>query len=229
VRIAILETDPIFCGGLISALERDPNLRVVGTAASMEEASSIAVAGVADVWLVDASVGVGQVAVWMGRLRSKHPETCVLVWDNLTSEAARRQLLRSGVRGWIGRKLPLDALCEALRAEVMTPAGPAAAVNAMVQSAARRLTLREREITELIRQGLKNREIAERMGITAGTVKVHLMHVFEKTGLRGRVQLAECAAKLLEATDCAPAEITGEGAVGARAGGGVEARAGGGD
>lgn len=199
VRVAILETDPIFAGGLTSALERDPGFRVVGVAASIEDASSIAMAGVADVWLVDASVGIGQFSAWMSRLRSRHPETCVLVWDNVTSEAARRQLLRSGVRGWIGRKLPLEALREALRAEVAAPAGMETP-NAMVRSAARRLTVREREITGFVQQGLKNREIAERMGITAGTVKVHLMHVFEKTGLRGRTQLAECAAQLLEAT-----------------------------
>ena len=197
IRVAILEGDPIFAGGLVSALEYDPRFRVIGSAASLDAASSLAAAGVADVWLVDASVGTGSLSSWMGRLRSKFPETCVLAWDNITSEAGRRQLLRSGIRGWIGRKLPLDALREALLSEFAAPAGEAPAINAMVQSAARRLTERERQITGYVQQGLKNREIADRMGITAGTVKVHLMHVFEKTGLRGRAQLAECAQQLL--------------------------------
>lgn len=197
IRVAILEADPIFAGGLSSALEHDARFQVVGSAASIEAASSIASAGVADVWLVDASVGAGQLSSWMTRLRSRYPETCVLVWDSVTSEAARRQLLRSGIRGWIGRKLPLDALREALLSELSVPAGESSSANAMVQSAARRLTERERQITGYVQQGLKNREIADRMGITAGTVKVHLMHVFEKTGLRGRAQLAECAHQLL--------------------------------
>ena len=57
-------------------------------------------------------------------------------------------------------------------------------------SASVRITPREREIIQLICQGLKNREIAEILGITSGTVKVHLMHIFEKTGTKDRFQLA---------------------------------------
>jgi DNA-binding NarL/FixJ family response regulator len=53
-----------------------------------------------------------------------------------------------------------------------------------------RLTPREREVVHLICRGMKNRQIAENLQITAGTVKVHLMHIFEKTGLKDRLALA---------------------------------------
>jgi DNA-binding NarL/FixJ family response regulator len=55
------------------------------------------------------------------------------------------------------------------------------------------LTSRERQIGKLAATGLRNREIADRLGISAGTVKVHLHNVYRKLGVRGRVQLATYA------------------------------------
>ena len=60
------------------------------------------------------------------------------------------------------------------------------------------MTQREREVVALVKNGLKNREIAETLSITPGTVKVHLMHIFEKTGARDRFELRMQAARLLE-------------------------------
>jgi two-component system, NarL family, nitrate/nitrite response regulator NarL len=48
------------------------------------------------------------------------------------------------------------------------------------------LTRREQEVCDLLQQGLANKEIALEMGIALGTVKIHLKHIFEKTGIRGR-------------------------------------------
>jgi DNA-binding NarL/FixJ family response regulator len=62
-----------------------------------------------------------------------------------------------------------------------------------------RLTPRERQIVALLAQGLKNSEIAKALVISPGTVKVHLMHVFEKTGARDRYELAIRSRKLLGA------------------------------
>ena len=52
------------------------------------------------------------------------------------------------------------------------------------------LTAREQEVLELVEQGCKNKEIAQELGIRPGTVKIHLKHIFEKTGVRGRYGLA---------------------------------------
>ena len=60
-----------------------------------------------------------------------------------------------------------------------------------------RLTPREKQIVHQICEGLKNKEIAEALSITAGTVKVHLMHIFEKTGVKDRFELAIQGRKLL--------------------------------
>jgi DNA-binding NarL/FixJ family response regulator len=52
------------------------------------------------------------------------------------------------------------------------------------------LTAREQQVLELVEQGCKNKEIAQELGIRPGTVKIHLKHIFEKTGVRGRYGLA---------------------------------------
>ena len=52
------------------------------------------------------------------------------------------------------------------------------------------LTGREQQVLELVEQGFKNKEIATELGIRPGTVKIHLKHIFEKTGVRGRYGLA---------------------------------------
>jgi two-component system, NarL family, nitrate/nitrite response regulator NarL len=59
------------------------------------------------------------------------------------------------------------------------------------------LTPRERELVELVRQGLRNRDIGARLGVTEGTVKVYLHAIFDKLGVDNRTELAMRAAELL--------------------------------
>ena len=58
------------------------------------------------------------------------------------------------------------------------------------------LTVRELQVMELIEKGMKNKDIAASLGISIGTVKIHLKHIFEKTGIRGRYGLALSGLKL---------------------------------
>jgi len=64
-------------------------------------------------------------------------------------------------------------------------------------SSAPSLTPRERELIDLVRQGLRNRDIAAELGVTEGTVKVYLHGIFEKLGVDNRTELAMRAAELL--------------------------------
>jgi two-component system nitrate/nitrite response regulator NarP len=59
------------------------------------------------------------------------------------------------------------------------------------------LTPRERELIDLVRQGLRNRDIAAQLGVTEGTVKVYLHAIFDKLGVDNRTELAMRAAQLL--------------------------------
>jgi two-component system nitrate/nitrite response regulator NarL len=97
--------------------------------------------------------------------------------------------------------LPVEALIDCLhavaRGDVWIEGSPEQSPDGTDRRSTPRLTPRERQIVEQICEGLKNKEIAQALSITAGTVKVHLMHIFEKTGVKDRFELAIQGRKLL--------------------------------
>jgi DNA-binding NarL/FixJ family response regulator len=114
--------------------------------------------------------------------------------------------LQMGARGIIRKTQSPGSLLECLR---MVAAGSVYVENVFRSSANNmprrngvlRITPREREIVEFVCRGMKNKEIAEALSITAGTVKVHLMHIFEKTGVKDRFQLALQGRQFLSAAE----------------------------
>jgi DNA-binding NarL/FixJ family response regulator len=115
-----------------------------------------------------------------------------VLWVAELSDMDSFRALQMGARGVITRTQSIETILECLRAvgegNVWLEASNRGA--APRTHGGTRITPREREIIELVCRGLKNKEIAEVMTITPGTVKVHLMHIFEKTGARDRFQLA---------------------------------------
>ena len=100
--------------------------------------------------------------------------------------------MQAGAQGFIRKTAPLRSLLDCLR----TVAGRNACMDDLMFQDAEKpngrsnLTTREQQVAELVEQVLKNKEIARALGICPGTVKIHLKHIFEKTGVRGRYGLA---------------------------------------
>jgi DNA-binding NarL/FixJ family response regulator len=106
-----------------------------------------------------------------------------------------------GARGILKKTLPMQVILDCLR---MVAKG-----NVWIESSISnqfigfinrrtqlRLTPREGQILDLVMQGKKNKQIAQTLQISAGTVKAHLMHIFEKTGVKDRFELAMYGRKL---------------------------------
>jgi DNA-binding NarL/FixJ family response regulator len=110
--------------------------------------------------------------------------------------------LQLGARGILKKTLPVESVLECLRT---VGQGNLWIENSLAEHAvggperrsSPRLTPREREIVHHVCAGLKNKEVAEALSITPGTVKVHLMHIFEKTGVKDRFELAVHGRRLL--------------------------------
>jgi two-component system, NarL family, nitrate/nitrite response regulator NarL len=154
-----------------------------------------------DLILVDQTAGLKMVFQFITDVKSTWAACQPVLWVNDLAEVDCFRALQLGARGIIKKSLSVETLRECLRSvaqgnvwvENSLPHGD----GQSDRRAAPRLTPREKEIVHHICGGLKNREIALALSITAGTVKVHLMHIFEKTGVKDRFELAVHGRRLL--------------------------------
>jgi two-component system nitrate/nitrite response regulator NarL len=144
--------------------------------------------------IVDRAFGIQPVTEWIGELRLSQPSMAIMAWSSAVSEIDVIRLLQAGAQGVVRKTAPLRDLLSCIQSVanggtwmdddlLRETARP-------VSSARSPLTFREMQVMELVEHGLKNKEIGGRLGIQAGTVKIHLKHIFEKTGIRGRYGLA---------------------------------------
>jgi len=147
-----------------------------------------------DLLVIDKSFGVQAIIEFLTQLRRSGAATSPVVWGNSLSEAEALRFLQSGARGIVRKTSESPTLLQCLRS---VGEGISWMEDCVFRDSQRperysrsELTTREQQVLELVEQGLKNKEIARELGIRPGTVKIHLKHIFEKTGVRGRYGLA---------------------------------------
>jgi two-component system, NarL family, nitrate/nitrite response regulator NarL len=145
-----------------------------------------------NVVLIDGSAGLTVALRLVGHLKAAGPAHPVL-WVVDLPEMDSFRALQLGARGIVKKTLGTNTLLECLRqvgsGQIWMQESEQVA-EFLQRKDASRLTPREKEVVRLICQGLRNKQIGEQLRITPGTVKVHLMHIFEKTGLKDRLALA---------------------------------------
>jgi DNA-binding NarL/FixJ family response regulator len=131
-----------------------------------------------------------------------------VLWINELAEVDCFRALQVGARGILKKTMPVDSVLECLRSVNNGNVWIEHSISEKSAGPERRLRLtpRERDIVLQVCGGLKNREIAQALSITPGTVKVHLMHIFEKTGVKDRFELAVHGRRLLGASEAPPVE-----------------------
>jgi len=186
------ESQPIVVEGLQRVLANCDDLVFSGWASKAGDALEAIQRVRPDVVLIDGSVGLTAALRLLGNLKATGPVHCVL-WVVDLPEMDAFRALQIGARGILKKTLPISTLLECLR-EVASGQiwmqQSDQATRFLERKEASRLTPREKEVVRLICRGFRNKQIAENLHITAGTVKVHLMHIFEKTGLKDRLALA---------------------------------------
>jgi DNA-binding NarL/FixJ family response regulator len=200
IRIFVCEAQPVVVEGLVRVLEPEPDLEFAGAAATPVEALEPIASLHPDVVLVSQEPGARPDGWFVRELGQISPESRAILWvRELESEES---CLRLGFRGVIRKTCPVATLLECLRAVGQDnywseEGGTQPASSLTKRKNPPRLTPRERDIAQLAASGLKNKEIAQALSISPGTVKVHLMHIFEKAGVEDRLQLAAQARWLL--------------------------------
>jgi len=180
--------------GLRSLMESIDGPRVVAVETQLEAAVAAVSELHPSLLLVDKNLGAATIADWVTLLRRSGNPAGVIVWGSSLSEAESLRLLQSGVAGVIRKTASLDDLASCVRTvaaggtwmEREIPDGPAQPL----QTGCSALTARELQVMDLVERGLKNKEIGDSLGIRTGTVKIHIKHIFEKTGIHGRYGLA---------------------------------------
>jgi DNA-binding NarL/FixJ family response regulator len=144
--------------------------------------------------VVDKALGMNEVIEWLRQTAATGNPTPTVVWGSSISESEALKLLQSGAKGILKRTSESGTLLACLRAVTAGGTwmedGIFGSTEKLYNPKRSQLTARENEVAVLVEQGLRNRDIARNLGIQTGTVKIHLKHIFEKTGVRGRYGLA---------------------------------------
>lgn len=199
ISVLVCETQPIVIEGLRKVLGETNDLVLAGAVSRPAEALETIQRSRPNVVLLDTTAGLSAAFRLLSQLKSAGPVHAVL-WVVDLAEMDAFRALQMGARGIIRKTLPVDKLVECLRevaAGKIWMQESEQLAEFLQRKEATRLTPREKEVVRLICRGLRNRQIAENLHITPGTVKVHLMHIFEKTGLKDRLALAVHGADLI--------------------------------
>ncbi|MFD3974818.1 response regulator [Streptomyces cyaneofuscatus] len=210
VRVVVVDDEQLIRMAVRLVLDGESDLSVVGEASDGEEALTLVREKTPDVVLMDVRMPGRDGVSWTRELLALDRPPRVIVLTAFDSDALVLDALRAGALGFVLKHTPPDRIIDAVRTvaggePALSPqatarliaaatAADGPAVGAAVREAARKrlsaLTRRELDTARAIAEGLGNREIAERLGITVATVKAHTSSLFSKLEVDNRVRIA---------------------------------------
>ena len=204
VRVLVVDDQRLVREGVSSLLALEPGIEVVGSAADGEQAVRMAVTLRPHVVLMDVRMPNTDGVEATLAVRKRAPEVRVVMLTTFDDEDYVVRALRAGASGYLLKDLPAAELARAVRlahagVDQFDPAATGRLLAALrrpaapdpVAAASRTgLTSREIEVLRLIAAGATNREIADRLVVSEGTVKNHVSHILARLGLRDRTQAA---------------------------------------
>ncbi len=193
LTVAISDTEPIAAEGLRVLLKDTGIYELLPPVRTLEALWQNVVRLEPRVAIIDKMLGSSDVLAWLQR-NAKSVNTAMVVWGPSFTDPEALRFMQAGARGVLRKTSRLDSIMACLDAisngatwmdeDLMSNA------HGFTGFGASELTAREQQVLELVEQGLRNKDIARELGIQPGTVKIHLKHIFEKSGVRGRYGLA---------------------------------------
>lgn len=208
-KVLLADDQTLFRKAISALLGSTTNFEVVGEAEDGIQAIEKAKELKPDLILMDVRMPRCNGIEATRQIKAELPNTKIVILTVSDEEEDLFEAMKSGAQGYLLKNLRPDALFEYLegvvRGEVaLTPAIATKVLNEFLRltrhpplsvSVSEVLTAREKEILQLVARGASNKEIANSLNITEGTVKNHLHHVLEKLHLRNRAQAAASALK----------------------------------
>lgn len=193
ITVLIADDHPLVRGGLRSLLERSGEFTVVGEAADGNEAIELATLHKPDVILLDVAMPRLNGTEAAEYIRDKVPRAGVIMISMHADEGYVLRALKSGARGYLLKASPESEILAAIRAVTnghayFSPVITRMLVEEYVAEMQRRgvedsydlLTLREKEILQLLVSGKNNKDVAETLHVSVATVETHRNNIFQK-------------------------------------------------
>ena len=203
INLLIADDQDLFRRGLATLLNLEEDLCVVGQAENGQEAWELAKELQPDVILMDVRMPICNGVEATQKIHQHYPWIRILMLTTFDEDDYIWQSLQAGALGYLLKSTPSEQLAIAIRSlqkgysqlgptiapKVFAQINPLLAANPERAEAAE-LSPRERDVLRLIGQGYSNREISDRLYISAGTVKNHVTQILSKLQLRDRTQAA---------------------------------------
>jgi len=196
ISVLIVDDHEVVREGLRLSLLRSPQIRVVGEAPDGETAIALTERRRPDVVIMDLRMPGMDGIEATEELLKRVPETAVIVFTAYSERALLSRSLESGAKGYILKEAPHETLLRAIEkvAGGDTFVDPALMPNLIQgRDGGDSLTQREREILQLLADGLSNGDVAERLFISQETVKSHVRHILTKLEADTRTQAVAIA------------------------------------
>jgi DNA-binding NarL/FixJ family response regulator len=210
IRVLLVDDHVLFRKGLVSLMALRPELEVVGEADDGNEALARARELKPDLVLMDINMPNCNGLEATRLIKAELPDLRIVMLTVSEQEEDLYEAIKSGAQGYLLKNLRPESLFEMMQDAVRgeAPISPGIAAKILEELGRRRdrerdheepadesslLTQREREILILVVDGASNKEIAQKLHITEGTVKNHLHHILEKLHLQNRVQITAFA------------------------------------
>ncbi|MGW2524620.1 response regulator [Streptomyces sp. NPDC001617] len=195
LRIVLIDDHTLLREVVCEALDAEPDMIVVGDAASGASGIMHCKSEKPDVVLLDANIPGESVTETVHAISSISPNARILMVSTRDDPVLVRQLLDSGIRGYLNKSVSRTDLVSSIRAVcaddiriVLHVSAEALTHIASDSNYQEMLTKRELEILTLVSKAMSNRQISRRLAIAEGTVKRHLGTIFTKLGARSRLE-----------------------------------------
>ncbi|MEA5604128.1 response regulator transcription factor [Nostoc sp. UHCC 0252] len=205
IKVLLVDDQGLIRQGLRALLELESDLEIVGEAENGEQAIDCVAEFQPDVVLLDIRMPIMDGVAATREIQKRFPKTKILVLTTFDDDEYVSAALRNGAMGYLLKDTPSEELAVAIRAvyKGYTQLGPGIVRKLLTQfsnaiptqsppvpSSLTELTPREKEVLRLIATGASNREIAQELYISEGTVKNHVTNILNRLNLRDRTQAA---------------------------------------
>ena len=205
IKVLLVDDQGLIRQGLRVLLELEPDLEIVGEAENGEQAINLVAKFQPDVVLLDIRMPIMDGVAATREIQKRFAKTKILVLTTFDDDEYVSAALQNGAMGYLLKDTPSEELAVAIRAvyKGYTQLGPGIVKKLLTQfshvaltqsppvpSSLAELTPREKEVLQLIATGASNREIAQQLYISEGTVKNHVTNILNRLNLRDRTQAA---------------------------------------